>query len=310
MLKKIALFVVFLAVLALPALAEADETVVKFVQMSDVHISNATKDSSSRMFKYSKDLLADAIKQVNNMKEAEFIIYTGDMVDGASIENLKQFIELANKSYKPWYPVLGNHDTAVGVPNYKNNVVSLMKSKTAGMKNGKTYYSFSPNPRTKVIVLDVTTDQKITNHGYIPEEQRNWLKKELENSKDKVVIIATHHPVIPPFKGSDHTIAEPDASLTLGIINQYPNVALILGGHYHSAKLFKNSGKVHACAPAMIQYPNAFRLITIKENGDINFEWKETGLKEVQAKSKSRLKSIGAYAGQAADRVNTLNYKY
>lgn len=287
----------------------ANDTIVKFVQLSDVQLTFSNRDDSRRLFKDSPELFADAIKQVNNIKGLNFVIFTGDMIDSPSENDLNKFIEQANKLNINWYPAFGNHDVSSGAKSNKKQLINLLKTSTKAMQNGQGYYIFYPHKDCAVIVLDATITNTTTNHGRIDQNQFDWLKQQLEQNKDKVVIIALHHPIVPPFEGSDHSMLEPSRTKLLNLINKYKNVALIITGHYHTAKIMQISNTVHASAPSIIEYPNAFRIITIKRNGDIVFDWKETTLKALQNKSKSRCKWTSTAYGTPKDRITTVNYK-
>lgn len=289
MLKKILLTIILILVNIHIAFAEVkNDTLIKFVALSDVQLTFRNQDNSRRLFKDSEKLFDDAINQINQLKDISFIIVTGDMVDSASESDMIKFIQQADKLKFPWYPVLGNHDVAVGKGLVKKRLIQLFNEKSKGMKNGKTYYSFSPNSQVLVIVLDGTTDQQVTCHGNFDKTQLNWLKQQLDSNKNKLVIIASHYAILPPVKSATHYILEPSRTQLYNLINQYSNVALVLSGHYHYSLITKNNHKLYVCNPPIIEYPNAFRIITVKENGDVQFQWKETTLKALQKKSKSR----------------------
>lgn len=311
MIKRLFLVILIFLAVSVPAIAEdASDILVKFGQVSDVHLSYTKRENSRRLFEHSEALLKDCISQLNSIKGIDFVIFTGDMVDSAGVSNLKKFIIVADTLNSPWYASLGNHDVPVTKgSSSKPALLDLFRSKTKSMHNGRPYYSFYPNDKSMVIVLDATTDQKVTCNGVVSPAQMSWLKNQLENNKDRVIIIALHHPIVPPFKGSDHRIVEPVRTELNNLIDQYANVALVISGHYHTTKIQKQGKIIHASAPSLIEYPNAFRVITIMDNGDIEFEWKDITDKKLQELSKSRSKWAATSYGSAKDRKILLNYK-
>ena len=311
MIRRILLVILLFIAVSMPAIADdTSHIIVKFAQVSDVHLSYTRQDNSRRLFDKSEILLKDCIAQLNSTPGLQFVIFTGDMVDSAGVSNLKRFIPIADTLKVPWYATLGNHDVPVspgGSP--KSSLLALFKSKTKSMQNGMTYYSYYPNDKSMVIVLDATTDQKITCSGSLSQAQLNWLKAQLDNNKGRVVIIALHHPIVPPFAGSDHKIIEPVRTQLNNLIDQYSNVALVVSGHYHTTKIKKQGKIVHASAPSLIEYPNAFRVITIFDNGDIKFDWKDITDKKLQALSKSRSKWASTTYGISQDQKGVVNYR-
>lgn len=308
--KRIIVIILLQLILVLPVWAEENiETIVKFAQLSDVHLTFSQQDNSRRLFKDSIRLFEDAVKQINKIPGLNFVIITGDMIDGSSKKALLKFIETADTLKVPWYPVLGNHDVSVGGELNKTNLVKILCEKTKGMSNGKTYYSFKPNNDCMVIVLDGTSDKIVTVHGEIPPDQLAWLKGQIESNRDKAIIIAIHYPIVEPVKHSNHSVLEPSRTELYNLINKYPNVIMFISGHYHTAKLVKDRGIIHVSNPALVEYPNAFRIITVKEDGNVVFDWKETTYKELQGKSKNRSKWASTSYGQEKDRINTLRFE-
>ena len=83
---------------------------IKFAQISDAHFVKNDK--------YRAEVLEKAIKEINNDKDIEFTIFTGDNIDSPHTEYLPEFIKLANKLNNPYYIVIGNHDV------FRNNGLS------------------------------------------------------------------------------------------------------------------------------------------------------------------------------------------
>lgn len=285
--------------LALPASAEV---LLKFVQVSDVHLAFPQQSSSRRMLKESKSLFTDAIRQINGLNNVDFVVFTGDMTNSPSLSDTKEFIKIANTLKADWYPVLGNHDVLVAPSSKKNELVNLFKASSKGMQNNKPYYTIYPTPQTALVVIDPTIDTRITANGELPFQQFAWLKQVLENNKNRQIVIASHFPIIEPFGSHSHKILSPSDQETLRLINRYPNVIMVVSGHYHSTKIKQVENKLHVSTPSLVEYPNAFRVIEVHDDGKVTFQWMETSLKNVQATSKSRSKWAATAYGQARDR--------
>ncbi len=276
---------------------------LNFVQISDTHISDKA-DTSYKALSSSKELLKDAILQVNMLKPVDFVMFTGDMVNEPDKESYRNFfIELAKLKY-PALMAFGNHDMLQlhqqneDTPPYltKEEAISIIKTCNPFYIFDKSYYAFSPKRDYRVIVLDTTIDDRITSNGYLTDEMAEFLKYELEAHKDKVIIIFEHHPLVEPFKSEHHKIINNETYMD--IIKQYKKTPIaIFSGHYHAAKITRQGNILHISTPSLVTYPNAFRYVNITNYDDrtiFNIKYYETNLSDIQKQSR-----IGAIASTA-----------
>ncbi len=298
---------VIVTVLGLQMFSKASGSILKFAQISDVHLSSAKIDKAYRLTAHSTELLNDAIQYVNDTPDVSFVAFTGDMIDVPYEKELVKFLTYANTLKYPYYTALGNHDICYGGFLNKQLYLELLKKYNKDFKFDKTYYSFSPKPDYKVIFLDNNIDTRITANGELKKEQLNWLDNELATAKNKVVLIFMHVPLKEPFSSPSHKLL--DDNEMMAILKKYNNPIGIFSGHYHTTKIFQEGNIIHVSTPALISYPNAFRIITInnhKKKTVFNIEYVPTRLIELQKKSKLLVFHSSTYYGDENDRTVTL----
>ncbi len=268
---------------------------LSFVQISDSHISDK-EDTSYKALSSSKALLEDAIKQTNDIKMLDVVMFTGDMVNEPTKQSYRDFFVLLTKVKHPPLMAFGNHDMTQaqnpdrGAKEYitKDEALNIIKKCNPYYIFDKSYYAFSPKNDYRVIVLDTTVDEAITANGKLTDAQGQFLKEELEAHKDKVIVIFQHHPVVEPFKSEHHKIV--NAEDYMEIIKQYKKTPIaIFSGHYHAAKIMRQGNIIHVSTPSLVTYPNAFRYVNItnyKDRTIFNIKYMETNLSEVQKNSK------------------------
>lgn len=313
---------VFLLIFSLGGSAHADfsfrDMELSFVQISDTHISDS-EDTSYKVLSRSKDLLKDAIEQVNALKPVDFVMFTGDMVNEPLKRSYRDFFVLLTKLKYPSLSTFGNHDMAQmsgsesGAPDYisKKEALSIIKKCNPLYMFDKSYYAFTPKREYRVIVLDTTIDDAITANGRLTDEQAEFLKNEIEGHQDKVILIFEHHPVVEPFKSEHHKILNSDAYMD--IIKQYKKTPIaIFSGHYHAAKIKQQGNIIHVSTPALVTYPNAFRYVNItnyKDRTIFNFKYLETNLDEVQKESKLNVIASAALRGLPSDQETVITIR-
>lgn len=277
-----------------------------FAQISDVHYSSAKTNTSYRLTAESGELLQDAISQVNETPDIDFVMFSGDMVNTPYQKELMSFISYANQLNVPWYATLGNHDICVGGFLSKKIYWDILNSHNKNFNFSKTYYSFVPKKGYKVIGLDPIIDTRITANGEIDPEQLKWLDKQLSKSKNDVVLIFIHNPLIEPFHSESHRLLNADE--VLKVITKYKNPIAVFSGHYHTTKITQMKNVLHVSTPSLVSYPNAFRIVKInKQKNKVVFDisFKETRFKDVQKRAKMMAFGSKTYYGAETDRSGT-----
>ena len=164
---------------------------MKFAMFSDLHY-DAILDENRRL----EDLLTYSKKA-----EVEFIIDVGDLC--YPLDENKKILDKLESFELPCYFTIGNHNT----DNFNiDEVINFFNLK-------RSYYSFV-NGNIKFIVLDANFikkkddiipyckrnyDKSNDDYPYVPKEEIEWFKKELEDI-DKYYIIISHQSLANDFE--------------------------------------------------------------------------------------------------------------
>ncbi len=280
---------------------------VKFVQLSDVHFAQVQEDTSYKLLSKTRPLLLDAVKQINCEKKVDFVIITGDLIDKPQKDSLYAVSEILNTMNYPWYFAMGNHDTTTSGFLTKAKYVEILKEVNPNYKFDSTYYTFKPKPGFRVIVLDGAKNKGISSNGKITQEQLCWLDELLSESKNDVVLIFLHFPLLPPYDAPNHKILNDNEFKA--VLDKYKMPIAIFSGHYHAAKITKRGHILHVSSPTLAGYPNSFRVITVDNKFKkviFKFDFHETNLKDLQKKTKILTLGGKIYYGRPQDRNNVI----
>ncbi|MCM1339683.1 MAG: metallophosphoesterase [Muribaculaceae bacterium] len=275
-----------------------------FAQVSDVHFLANGSNTTFKMIGQSPALLDDAVEQLNEHPNLDFVMFTGDLIDKSLEKELKAVLPHLDKLNAPWYFAFGNHDRCVG--GYLTTLVYLdmLRSANKNFQFKKAYYSFVPKKNYKVIVLDDIITDEITSNGYIDDEQLKWLKKELDSSKKDIVLIFMHVPVVEPFASPNHRLR--NATAVKYLIESYKNPIGVFQGHYHATKITQHDNVLYVSSPALVSYPNAFRIVNVsnyKDKAVFDFSWFETRETTTQKMAKMLAFSSAIYSGTEKDQT-------
>ena len=283
---------------------------LKFAQVSDVHFYTGTNNTTFKMIGRSPELLDDAIEQINETPNVAFTMFTGDLIDKSFEKELSAFLPHTEKLNTKWYFAFGNHDTMIGGYLTPEVYIQTVKKYNPNFTFDKSYYSFIPQKSYKVIVLDTIIRDRLTSNGFIDKDQLAWLDGELESSKKDTVLIFMHIPVIEPYSSPNHRLLNSDE--VQEILNKYKNPILVFQGHYHGAKITQKGNILYVSCPALVSYPDAFRMVTVtnyRNKTTVNIENKETRRKDIQKLAKLLIFSSSVYEGEEKDKNATITIK-
>jgi len=200
-----------------------------FIQLSDPQIGFADDkhfDVETRNFE-------TAVSEINILKPA-FVVITGDLVnDQTNNKEVNEFFRILKMidAKIPCHLVMGNHDVR-GKP-------TLSTLERAKDLFGKDHYSFIEG-NWKFIVLNSTIIQQPDSCKKIVEEQITWLKDELVQAKNPVIIFQHHPMYIDKLDETNqyHNMFLPQRQTYLDLFNQY-HVKAIFTGHLHKNNVKK-----------------------------------------------------------------------
>ena len=285
---------------------DAGSSCLRFAQVSDAHYSSYEKDTSYKLLSASGRILDDTVSQINGTRNIDFVMFTGDMINQPKEKELLGFINHANLLDRPWYVVLGNHDTACGASLTKSLYFDILNGHNPNFCYKTPYYSFTPKKGYKVVALDTIIDYKSTCQGEISEEELGWLKDELDNSKNDTVVIFMHVPVVEPFPNEAHKLINSYDLMLL--LKKYDNPIIVCAGHYHGVKVIQENNLLFINTPSLVTYPNAFRIINISPQRNkviVDVYFKETRLKELQERARNQCMGGMFLYGGEKDRTAT-----
>lgn len=276
---------------------------LRFVQLSDIHFLENGSNTTFKMIGESPRLLDDAVAQINEIKDVDFVMFTGDLIDKPFEKELRAVLPHVQQLNYPWYFTFGNHDRCVGGYLTSDVYLKMLREANPDFKFDNPYYTFIPKKGYRVIVLDDIITTEITSQGYIDEKQLKWLKKELDRAKNDTVLIFMHVPIIEPFASPNHRLK--NASQVMGLIESYKNPIGVFQGHYHATRVVQHDNVLYVSTPALVSYPDAFRLITVQNYKDktvFELNWYETREKTIQKMAKLLVIASSIYTGEENER--------
>jgi 3',5'-cyclic AMP phosphodiesterase CpdA len=226
-----------------------------FVQLSDSQFDDKTVPRYKARYAYDEQMNELVVAQVNRLNP-QLAFMTGDLTNKNTEAEWKTFGRIYGKLKPPLYAMPGNHDTLydrtkldkeslgdlleTGLSNWK--LADELAGKTESDRTAlfrhfmqrKPYYAVEKNG---CVFLCLNTGV-----ASVDKEQMQWLRDELERTKDADhVFVLGHYPVLPAFGNS---IQGPEAQEILTLLREY-RVTAYLSGHRHRYDYRMHDGVMH-----------------------------------------------------------------
>lgn len=235
---------------------------VKFIQITDLKIM--PDDGSINNYLH-------AIEKINNTKNLDFVVFTGDNLGGPNEDLLKLFIYLTFKIKRPYYIEIGDKDCfrSVGLDKkvylkYANGYKILHRKKSFNYLVKKGNFVF--------VFVDGVKENIPSKNGYYREDTVKWLDKVLTKNRNKSVIIFQHFPLFDLQENSSSNLYKAD--MYKDMLKKHNNVKAIFAGHY-MVNMEKKSedGNIDyfVTAPAQNGY-STYREVNLIDSGNKNCE--------------------------------------
>lgn len=208
--------------------AQAKE--IKFIHITDIGLNpkNAYK-------------LQRTIKEINDYKDIDFVVFGGNNLQKPNFENLDYFLYLLKKVKKKSYVLLGSND--VSSVSGLDKEFYLKKVKKARFFKHSKVSNYSFNHKDYVfIVMDGTKQYFQSSNGFYSKNELDFLDKTLEKNRNKNVIILQHFPLL---QSSSKWLETAKTDEYYQILDKYKNVKVIISGHYGDNLEIKKDGIYH-----------------------------------------------------------------
>ncbi|MCK9640811.1 MAG: PQQ-binding-like beta-propeller repeat protein [Prolixibacteraceae bacterium] len=210
-----------------------------FAHVTDTHIGSqsATEDLNA------------TIDDINRQAEIDFVLFTGDITEFGSDEELIQARKIIDRLKIPWYITPGNHDSKWSESGNNSFVTIFGSERFSFEKNGYLFIGTASGPNMRM------------GPGLVPREQIVFLDSVLKSRKnpDQPVIFVNHYPL-------DESLSNwYDVTDRLNSVN----IKATLLGHGHANRIYNFEGIPGIMGRSNLQTKKAevgYNLVTIKQD--------------------------------------------
>lgn len=224
--KVLVCFVLFLQ-LYIPSVAKT----VRFIQVTDVHLTQGNYEKL-------KTFVTDVNKNYRNI---DFVVFTGDNIDKASISDLKTFLLIVKKIKPRVYVLVGNHDV-VKIQGLDKALYMRAARLFLGRYHPKKTNFVFKKKGVVFIAMDGVKEVFPAPNGYYKEKETAWLQDRLKKYKNNKVVILQHFPVIEGASKSHNTYKREEY---LNLLAAHNNVLAVVSGHFHTDEKVKFGNVYH-----------------------------------------------------------------
>lgn len=164
---------------------------LKLCIFGDIHYIDKKPNWSidRKLVEYADELTIKLVDIINNEINPNVVINLGDMIQSSQNKeddkkNIIHICTLLNKIKKPYYTLIGNHELKSVSSN--NEILELLNYQSAT-------YSLNINEYHLLFIgTDINNEDKTYRTQYISEKDLIWIQNDLEENKDKKIILFSH----------------------------------------------------------------------------------------------------------------------
>ena len=191
----------------------------------------------------SSDKFVQLIEKINKEKNVEFIIFTGNNIAKPNKAELESFLKCAKNLNRPFYIVLGQKDVNKKKGLGKKEYMEMVHKKAKAHRRIQSPSYMFEKKGVLFIVVDGSKEVIPTTNGYYKEDVILWLDEQLDNNKDKNVVIVQHYPLVPPCIKETYYTFKADEYLKL--LSEHKNVKAVVAGHFNASNEQNVNGVLH-----------------------------------------------------------------
>ena len=273
----------------------------RFIVMTDTHFEPASQKDFiwwNRMLISKNQGIIDAIVETVTDLRPDFVVHCGDFTSDAALESFDFGKKNMDRLPCPYYIALGNHDTFK--PDTRNYAAGLLENENGSFSYKRTFDGFNLvildcaywiNPAGEY------SEYMSRNEGYgnigPPDPALQWLEGTCASGGDVPTILAMHTPIVAkshydagsfPGGGATGDTEPPDRDILhdgatlqhlvdeipnhrrlLEIIENNPQIKLVLTGHWHLHDIITRKFQVFCATGSMIEYPLEMRLVELSD---------------------------------------------
>ncbi len=164
----------YLLFCCLPVLAAAQDTLFRFALVTDTHIGVQTGQED----------LERTVADINTQPQVDFVIFSGDVTEFGTDQELKLAKSIISRLQKPWYIIPGNHDTKWSESGCNSFRTVFGDETFSFVHKGYWFVGTNCGPNMRM------------GPGQVPRENLVWLDEQLKKPQYKQlpVIYVNHYP--------------------------------------------------------------------------------------------------------------------
>jgi 3',5'-cyclic-AMP phosphodiesterase len=205
------------------------------VQLSDPHIGATWADGDPVAG------LAAAVESVRQLPDApDAVLMSGDLADHAADAEYEIVRESLARLGAPFYVLPGNHDDRDTLRRHFD---------LPGAAGTPVQYAVDLGP-LRLVILD--SQRQGEDRGELDAERLSWLDAELAGARDRLTLVALHHPPLTTGVALWDEMGLPagDRRALGDVLERHPQVRRVIAGHVHRAVTGELAGRAVFVVPS------------------------------------------------------------